>query len=690
MKEADQLLSELKRQELSADRIEQELEKYKALLNKIEQTVSIEKENEKLRYRLNILLTNVNHNTDDRAVELHSVLKQIFDDAIISSAQCNWTELIQDISSLPSASIQRYKQHIRRNGSLKSNTSTVANSDHLSISENMFDFQCNSAFQIAPMIKQKVNVVAEQIADCLPKNNIIDRILCSSGFVSFSISRQYVNRQVQNQLRSVHKSGKILDCPISEHKRLKVIIDYSSPNIAKEMHVGHLRSSIIGESISRLMRYVGHEVLPLNHLGDWGTQFGMLITHIQDKYPDYLQNPPPLSDLVCLYKAAKIRFDEDAGFKRRSLDTVVRLQNRETREIEAWKLLCHVSQQSFKQIYKDLDINLIDRGESFYQDMMPHVIKELEEKGLVVESEGCKVLHVDESSLPPLILQKSDGGYTYDTSDMAAIRHRIIVEQADCILYVVDHGQSLHLSTIFKAAKMAGWYDPNKHWVQHVEFGLVLGENGKKFKTRSGETVCLTDLLQSGIEKSKNKLIEKNRHLELTEDELSAAEKAVAYGCIKYADLSHNRVKDYVFSFDRMLDDRGNTAVYLLYNYTRIQSVLRKCSQHYDRDEYIRYCQSSEFSCCYHPLEMSLAKQLILYPDVIRRASEDLCIHSICEYIFEVATTFTDFYDQLYCLNKDSENKTYVVMHRIVLCELAAAVFSLCFHILGIQPLSKM
>lgn len=686
--------------------------------DRIDRLNELEKENAKLKYRIKLMrINNAQLDATRWAQEISATLKSRFESAILSCAQQYWSEFISnDLSNLPDVSIQRCK--------LKPDppTKTVNKGTRCKSKESnteQYDFQCSVAFQIAPLVKgSKPGSIAEQIVTLLSLKPIANRVTCVSGFINIMLCPSYVNSLIKYQLQSLHRTNHVL--PLVCSNPLKVIIDYSSPNIAKEMHVGHLRSSVIGESIARLMKYLGHDVLALNHLGDWGTQFGMLITYMQDLYPDYLKCPPALSDLVSFYKKAKARFDVDSDFKDRSHKTVVRLQNREPAELQAWNMLCSISRQSFQVIYRQLGIELIDRGESFYQDMIPDVIKELEEKHLITEWEGCKVLHTDEGNTPPLIVQKSDGGYTYDTTDLAAIRQRILQEHGQVVLYVVDQGQSTHLQNVFNAAKMAGWYDPMKQRIEHVAFGVVVGEDGKKFKTRSGETVCLTDLLNSGMERAKQKLLEKNRHMDLSVEEFNAAQKSIGLGCIKYADLCHNRTKDYVFSFDRMLDDRGNTAVYQLYSYTRIQSILRKCSEHVDLKEIQLYCDSDQFNCVSHPVELSLCKQLLLYPEVIRRCSVDFALHGICEYIYELACSFTNFYDQLYCLeaagttaesgeNNDeitqdsisqSDNgctmksqmneQVNVVKHRVALCQLTAAVLRVCFDIIGLEPVSKM
>jgi len=501
------------------------------------------------------------------------------------------------------------------------------------------------------------------------------------GFVNIKLKKQYVADKIHKLL------NKGVRPPITTGER-RVVIDFSSPNIAKEMHVGHLRSTIIGEAISRLLEFVGYSVLRLNHVGDWGTQFGMLIAHLQDKFPDYLRVSPPIGDLQMFYKESKKRFDAEEDFKARAYSCVVRLQNKEPDIIKAWQMICDVSRSEFNKVYDRLEITLIERGESFYQDRMKEVVKEFEDRGFVKLDEGRKVVFVPGHEIP-LTIVKSDGGFTYDTSDLAALRQRIFEEKGDWMIYVVDQGQGLHFDLVFDAAKMMGWVKEGVVRVEHAGFGVVLGEDKKKFKTRSGETVRLVDLLDEGISRSKEKLEKNERDKVLTTDEMEAAMKSVAYGCIKYNDLCHNRVNDYVFSFDKMLDDRGNTAAYLLYALTRIRSIARTAKV---SDEQLAQNAKTTPIALDHPKEWKLAKVLLRFPEIILRILDDLLMHSLCDFLYELSTTFTEFYDACYCVEKDRTTGEVVKvnMERLLLCEATASVMAQGFQILGIKPLNKM
>jgi len=287
-----------------------------------------------------------------------------------------------------------------------------------------------------------------------------------------------------------------------------------------------------------------------------------------------------------------------------------------------------------------------------------------------------------------LILVKSDGGFTYDTSDLATLRQRLFEEKAEWIIYVVDAGQSLHFQQIYDVGRQLGWYDPQKNRVEHIGFGVVLGEDKKKFKTRSGDTVRLTDLLDEGLKRSQAKLIEKGRQEILTPEEMTAAKEAIAYGCIKYADLSHNRLSDYVFSFDKMLDDRGNTAAYLLYAYTRMRSIARNANV--SRDQLIGGIRQKPLALS-HPKELKLAKVILRFPDVLLTILDTLLMHTLGDYLYELATVFSEFYDNCYCIEKDQSGAIIRINeHRLILCETTADTMAACFHILGIRTVERM
>lgn len=552
------------------------------------------------------------------------------------------------------------------------------------------DYQCNSAMAICQLLKaQNIKAsprdVATKIMEHAAVSPIISKMdIAGAGFVNIFLADAYVMTAVA----SIIKDG-VQPPPM---KRKRVVIDFSSPNTAKQMHVGHLRSTVIGDSIARLLEYLGHDVLRINHIGDWGTQFGMLIAHLEDRFPDFVNVSPPIGDLQQFYKESKKRFDEEEDFKKRAYDRVVKLQSGEERCTRAWQLICDVSRREFQEIYDMLDVKLIERGESFYQSRMEKLVKELGERGFLVEDEGRKIMWGDANDDYggiPLTIEKTGGGFTYDTSDMATIKNRIEEEKGEWLIYVTDSGQANHLKAIFSCAKLVGIYDPSKVRIDHVGFGVVLGEDGKKFKSRSGDTVKLSELMKEGLKRSLDKLKEKERDKSMTPEELREAQYNVAYGCIKYADLSKNRSGEYVFSFDKMLEDKGNTAVYLLYAYTRIKAIARNCGEEFVKN--LDKIKRETPIMLSHEKELRLAKVIIQFPDVIDKILRDLHVHYLCEFLYSISTAFTEFYDSCYCIEKNKQGEIVKIdTSRVLLCEATAAVMAQCFDILGIKTVRKI
>ncbi|XP_054162372.1 arginine--tRNA ligase, cytoplasmic-like [Oppia nitens] len=652
-------------------------------MDSIPELAELRTENTKLKYRITILKKCISHEKQlqtnvDCNKQLNSSAPQ---SAVIASMSQTdaMNSVLQSIKELFRVAIQTAFPKLTNPPLL------VTRSDHA-------DYQCNSALQLSKYIddkKMNPRDVANALITHLPSNPIIGNLMVAGpGFINITLNKEFVSKSILN---IVIKKVKVrpLECNPNENR---VVVDYSSPNIAKEMHVGHLRSTIIGDAVSRVLEFIGKDVLRINHVGDWGTQFGMLLAHLIEKYPDYKSSPPPIADLQAFYKEAKKRFDEDPEFKARAYNTTVRLQSKEAEMITAWTQICEISRKEFREIYKILDVSphLQERGESYYHEMMIDVVKELDQKGLLKEEEGSKVMFSTDPSAPPLRIVKSDGGFTYDTSDMATLRQRIFDEKASRIIYCVDAGQSQHFQLIFNCAAIADYFDPNKIRCDHLSFGVVLGEDKKKFKTRSGDTVRLKDLIDEGLERALNKLKEKERHKVLTPQELKAAQEAIAIGCIKYADLSHDRNHEYVFSFDRMLDDRGNTAVYLLYALTRIRSIIRNANLNESIQE---LAQKETTLNLDHQREYKLAKFILRFAEVILQISDDLYLHTLCNYLFELSVVFSEFYDQCYCIEKtveDGVEKTRVNINRIILCEATARVIETGLSLLGIKSVDKM
>ncbi|KAF0852904.1 mitochondrial arginyl-tRNA synthetase (ArgRS) [Andalucia godoyi] len=538
-------------------------------------------------------------------------------------------------------------------------------------------YQCNSAMQIFRQLKgvegapASPQATAQVIADNLD-TAIFEKVeVIKSGFINVFLSKKFTSAR----LNDVLKSG--IQPP--EVPKRKVVIDFSSPNIAKEMHVGHLRSTIIGESLCRMLEFLGHDVLRINHVGDWGTQFGMLIAYLKEEFPDFLENPPKIADLQAFYRAAKTRFDKDEEFKGRAHGEVVALQSGDKNNLTAWKMICDISRMEFEKIYNRLDVKLDEMGESFYNPHIPNVLKILEDQGLVQDDQGAKCIFRPIKSYP-LIVRKSDGGYTYDSTDMTAIWYRIFQQKADWIIYVVDSGQGEHFELVFDAAKAAGWIT-DKIRVDHVGFGVVLGEDGKRLKTRSGDVVRLVDLLDEAVERAKKQLEsreEGDSKLGLSEQELSEMASIIGHGAVRYADLKSNRLTDYMFSYDRMLDLKGNTAVYLEYAHARISSVARKAGVDTEAMKAVTLIDLE------HDSEVDLALDILRFGDTTLEAAELLMPHKICEYAYGLATKFSAFYRDCHIVGSEKQDS------RLLLCELTAMTLRKAFYLLGITPLYRI
>ncbi|MGB5715458.1 MAG: arginine--tRNA ligase, partial [Waterburya sp.] len=467
-----------------------------------------------------------------------------------------------------------------------------------------------------------------------------------------------------------------------------VVVDFSSPNIAKEMHVGHLRSTIIGDAISRVLEFRGYDVLRLNHVGDWGTQFGMLIAYLREVYPEALTTAHALDigDLVSLYKKAKVRFDEDEEFKQTARQEVVNLQDGAADSRHAWRLLCEQSRKEFQVIYDLLDIDIEERGESFYNPFLTDIVSQLDQTGLLEESEGAKCVFLDgftnkDGDPLPLIVQKTDGGFNYATTDLAALKYRVKQDGAARIIYVTDSGQGNHFAGVFQVARKAGIL-PDNVKVVHVPFGLVLGKDGKRIKTRSGSTVKLKDLLDEAIAHARNDLETRLKEEERTETPqfIHHVSQVVGLSAVKYADLSQNRTSDYKFDLDKMLDLKGNTAPYLLYAYVRPQGVSRKGNIDFsqlDTDTSIELEEDAE---------LALAKHILQLEEVIKEVESTLLPNRICLYLFELSQKFNQFYEQCDILDADQPQRT----SRLILSDLTARTIKLGLSLLGIQVLERM
>jgi arginyl-tRNA synthetase len=545
------------------------------------------------------------------------------------------------------------------------------------------DYQCNIAMSLTKRLKKNPRIIAAEIIEQLDVKEICQSVeIAGPGFINLRLKPEYLEQQL-NSILNDSRLGISLSQPPQ-----RIIVDFSSPNIAKEMHVGHLRSTIIGDSIARVLEFQGHDVLRLNHVGDWGTQFGMLITYLKEVYPDALTTADALDlgDLVAFYRQAKVRFDEDETFQEQSRQQVVTLQAGDTDSRKAWQLLCDQSRREFQLIYDQLEIELTERGESFYNSMLPDVVEKLDQTGLLVKDNGAQCVFLEgftnkEGNQLPLIVQKSDGGYNYATTDLAALCHRIEQEKADRIIYVTDAGQSNHFTQVWQVAKRAGWI-PETVELVHVPFGVVKGEDGKKLKTRSGETVRLKDLLAEAINRAKTDLIQRLEAEKRTEtpEFIEHVSRVVGLSAVKYADLSQNRTSDYIFSFDKMLALQGNTAPYLLYAYVRIQGISRKGGIDFDQvGESAKIKLEQE-------AELVLAKHLLQLESLIETVAEELMPNRLCQYLFELSQKFNQFYEQCPVLQAEEPQRT----SRLELSDLTARTLKLGLSLLGISVLERM
>ena len=571
------------------------------------------------------------------------------------------------------------------------------------------DFQANGALALAKRLGLQPRVIATALVEKLEAaegfSDLCERPqIAGPGFINLTIKPERLAAEVASRLRDPRLGvSSAAEEPGAQGGGLApVIVDFSSPNIAKEMHVGHLRSTIIGDSLARVLEFRGYQVLRLNHVGDWGTQFGMLITHLKQVAPEALSTADAvdLGDLVAFYRQAKQRFDSDEAFQSTAREEVVRLQGGDPVSLKAWHLLCAQSRREFQQLYDRLDISLNERGESFYNPLLAAVVADLEASGLLVSDGGAQCVFLEESSahkLPPVIVQKSDGGFNYATTDLAAIRYRFAAppagDGARRVIYVTDAGQASHFAGVFQVARRAGWI-PADGRLEHVPFGLVQGEDGKKLKTRSGDTVRLKDLLDEAVERSEADLRRRLQEEQRSESEefIQQVANTVGLAAVKYADLSQNRITNYQFSFARMLALQGNTAPYLLYALVRIAGIARKggdagitgdAGNTGDSNQITGLFNKLQF---HEPQEWALVRHLLSFDAVIAEVEEELLPNRLCSYLFELSQVFNRFYDQVPVLKAPPEARN----SRLALCRLTADTLKLGLGLLGIPTLERM
>ena len=550
----------------------------------------------------------------------------------------------------------------------------------LSQNEKFGDYQSNAAMGLAKQVSEttKQKTTPRQVAEAIKAKvepalaDIASEVsIAGPGFINVKLNPVWLAGQLNETTDLVPKTA----------SPQTVLIDYSGPNIAKELHVGHLRSTIIGDAASRIVERLGHRVIRQNHIGDWGTQFGMLITNLQDKAGSAAETE--LKDLEAFYVEAKKRFDAEPAFQTRARENVVKLQSGDADTRKAWQLLIDKTREHYLPIYRRLGVLLTqehERGESFYNDKLADIVKELQDKGIAVESEGAIVVFV-EGQEAPLMIRKSDGGFGYGTTDLAAVKFRLQELKADRVVYFVDARQSQHFAQVFYTARKAGWADGKT--LEHAAFGTMLGPDGKPFKTKTGGTVKLKDLLdegeQRGYDLAKQKdteRAEKTGEPPMPESQLKTIGKAVGIGGIKYADLAKDRISDYAFSFDAMLSMDGNTAPYLQYPYARIQSIFRKAGS---RGEGAAVRLES-------PFETSLAKHILRIGEVLELVARDMKPHLLCQYLYELATKFSGFYENCPVLSSEEPTRS----SRLSLCKMTADTMGRGLDLLGIEHPDQM
>ena len=538
------------------------------------------------------------------------------------------------------------------------------------------DYQANCAMGLSKLVAQKTGAktnpraVAQAIQTKLQLGGMATTDIAGPGFINIKLSPAWLAKQ----LAEVAADPRLGVAKTTSPQR--VVIDYSSPNVAKQMHVGHLRPTNIGDAISRIVEFLGHEVIRQNHLGDWGTQFGMLLRYLEESeaHPE-----AQVSDLEGFYRAAKQRFDEDPKFAEEARAWVVRLQGGDTKAVELWQRIMEESRKHFEALYKRMGILLKrehERGESFYNPLLADVVRELKAQGIAEESEGATVIWVKGFDAP-LIIQKSGGGFGYGTTDLAALRYRIRDLKANRVIVVTDARQSQHFRMFTDAAKRAGWLEGIEF--NHIMFGMILGEDGTPLKTRSGESVKLADVLNEAEQRVlgtiKQKLVERGESM--SDEEQRAIAAAVGIGGVKYFDLNRDPIGNYVFDWDKMLSLDGNTAPYLQYAYARTRSVMRKSGQTLPVN--VPFVLE-------HPAEIALAKHILRLGEVLNIIARELKPHHMCTYLYDLCTRFSGFWENCPVLQSPEPLRS----SRLALSDLTARTLALGLDLLGIEHPERM
>lgn len=540
------------------------------------------------------------------------------------------------------------------------------------------DYQANGMMAVAKKLGMAPRQLAEQVLTHLDLNGIASKVeIAGPGFINIFLDPVFLAQHVQQALAS-DRLG------VTQPAKQTVVVDYSAPNVAKEMHVGHLRSTIIGDAAVRTLEFLGHNVIRANHVGDWGTQFGMLIAWLEKQQQENA-GEMALADLEGFYRDAKKHYDEDEAFAERARSYVVKLQGGDEYFREMWRKLVDITMSQNQLTYDRLNVTLTSddvMGESLYNPMLPGIVADLKAKGLAVESEGATVVFLDEYKNKEgepmgVIIQKKDGGYLYTTTDIACAKYRYETLHADRVLYYIDSRQHQHLMQAWTIVRKAG-YVPDSVPLEHHMFGMMLGKDGKPFKTRAGGTVKLADLLDEALERARRLVAEKNP--DMPADELEKLANAVGIGAVKYADLSKNRTTDYIFDWDNMLAFEGNTAPYMQYAYTRVLSVFRKA----DIDESALANAQVVIS---EDREAQLAARLLQFEETLTVVAREGTPHVMCAYLYDVAGLFSGFYEHCPILSAENEE---IRNSRLKLAQLTAKTLKLGLDTLGIETVERM
>ncbi|WP_405759712.1 arginine--tRNA ligase [Streptomyces sp. NBC_01420] len=550
------------------------------------------------------------------------------------------------------------------------------------------DFQANGILALAKKLKGNPRELAAKVTDSLPASDLIKDVEVSGpGFLNVTLS----DRAITGTLAARAADGDRLGVPVNAAAGTTVI-DYAQPNVAKEMHVGHLRSAVIGDAMARILEFTGESVVRRHHIGDWGTQFGMLIQYLVE-HPHELDHEggkedgeAAMSSLNRLYKASRALFDSDEEFKARSRDRVVALQAGDAETRAMWQRFVDESKIYFYSVFDKLDMEISDPdivGESGYNDMLEETCRILEETGVAVRSEGALCVFFDDVLGPdgnkvPLIVKKSNGGYGYAATDLSAIRDRVQNLKADALLYVVDVRQSLHFKMVFETARRAGWLNEDVK-AQQLAFGTVLGKDGKPFKTREGVTVRLEDLLDEAVERATDVVRGKAEKVGLTEEEIVENGRYVGVGAVKYADLSTSAVRDYKFDLDQMVALNGDTSVYIQYAFARSQSIKRQAGD-------AKAVAHPELELA--PAERALGLHLDQFGEVLAEVAAQYEPHKLAAYLYQLASLYTTFYDQCHVLSED--NSAEVVENRLFLCDVTARTLHRGMELLGIRTFERL